>query len=122
VRKGYIESGVLSGVSEELKYVISQMWERRDINPILGKATGVLGHSEFFEPIRNFHNRAPANSVNWTMTSINQSQTINPDCPARARTFLLKSSLGVRRAQENRSLVAPPAAGAPSISRRQVRV
>jgi hypothetical protein len=60
--------------------LISQMWERRDINPILGKATGVLGHSEFFEPIRNFHNRAPANSVIWTMTSINQSQTINPDC------------------------------------------
>jgi hypothetical protein len=68
------------GHAKSIKVFIRQFVEKVDFYIVLGKATGVLGHSEFFEPIRNFHNRAPANSVIWTMTSINQSQTINPDC------------------------------------------
>jgi hypothetical protein len=33
--------------------LIRQMRERRNINPVLGKALGVLGHAELFEPVGN---------------------------------------------------------------------
>jgi hypothetical protein len=33
------------------------VWKDADIDIILGKALGVLGHADFFEPIRNLlHN------------------------------------------------------------------
>jgi hypothetical protein len=32
---------------------ISQMGKSRDIDPVVGKALGVLGHAEVFKPIRN---------------------------------------------------------------------
>jgi hypothetical protein len=59
--------------------LISQMWERRDISHSRQKR---LAYSDIpsFSSQSAIHNRAPANSVIWTMTSINQSQTINPDC------------------------------------------
>ena len=40
--------------------LIRQMRERRNINPVLGKALGVLGHAELFEPVGNLlHCRKP---------------------------------------------------------------
>jgi hypothetical protein len=36
-----------------LKVLVSQVAEDRDVDPILGKTLGVLGHTELFEPIRN---------------------------------------------------------------------
>ena len=40
--------------------LISQMGKYRDINFVLGKALGVLGHAELFEPVCNLlHGRKP---------------------------------------------------------------
>jgi len=40
--------------------LIGQMTEDRDIDVILGKTLGVLGHAELFEPARNLlHSGAP---------------------------------------------------------------
>jgi hypothetical protein len=36
-----------------LEVLISQMAQYRDINSVLGKALGVLGHAKFFEPVCN---------------------------------------------------------------------
>ena len=35
-----------------LEVLIRQMAEDREINTVLGKALRVLGHAEFFEPVR----------------------------------------------------------------------
>jgi hypothetical protein len=44
-----------------LEVLISQMAQYRDINSVLGKAVGVLGHAKFFEPVRNLlHCGAPS--------------------------------------------------------------
>jgi hypothetical protein len=40
--------------------LISQMGESRNINPVLSKAFGVLGHAELFEPVRNMLHGGPA--------------------------------------------------------------
>jgi hypothetical protein len=36
-----------------LEVLIGQMGQRSSTNPILGKALGVLGHAELFEPVRD---------------------------------------------------------------------
>ena len=42
-----------------LEVLIGQMGECRDINPVLSKTLGVLGHAELLEPIGNLlHRRA----------------------------------------------------------------
>jgi len=33
--------------------LISQMGERRNINPVFSKTLGILGHAELFEPVSN---------------------------------------------------------------------
>ena len=44
-----------------LEVLISQMAQYRDINSVLGKALGVLGHAKFFEPVCNLlHCGAPS--------------------------------------------------------------
>ena len=58
----------LSSVPEQnaavFEVLIGQMAEYRDIDPILGKALGVLGHAEFSEPVRNLlHRGAPPTNL-----------------------------------------------------------
>ncbi len=43
-----------------LEVLIGQMAQYRDINFVLGKALGVLGHAELFEPVHNLRHRCPA--------------------------------------------------------------
>jgi hypothetical protein len=44
-----------------LEVLISQMGKSRDIDPVVGKALGVLGHAELIEPVRNLlHCGAPS--------------------------------------------------------------
>jgi hypothetical protein len=43
--------------ADVLEILIGQMAECRDIDPVLGKALGVLGHAELSEPIRNLLHR-----------------------------------------------------------------
>ena len=45
-----------------LKVLIGQVAEDRDINSVLGKTLGVLGHAEVFEPVRNLLHRGPTRS------------------------------------------------------------
>ena len=42
-----------------LEVLIGQMAQYRDIDLVLGKALGVLGHAELFEPFRNLLHRGP---------------------------------------------------------------
>ena len=44
--------------------VISQMRECRNTNPVLGKALGVLGHAELFQPVRYLLGRCRAHDDN----------------------------------------------------------
>ena len=46
--------------ADVLKVLIGQVAERLDSNAVLGKALGVLGHAEFFEPARNLLHRGAA--------------------------------------------------------------
>ena len=39
--------------SDILEVLIRQIGENAEVNPILGKALRVLGHAEFFKPLRN---------------------------------------------------------------------
>ena len=39
--------------ADVLKVLIGQMAERLGSNAVFGKALGVLGHAELFEPVRN---------------------------------------------------------------------
>jgi hypothetical protein len=39
--------------ADVFQVLIRQMREYREINSILGKPLGVLGHAELFEPVRN---------------------------------------------------------------------
>ena len=39
--------------ADVLEVLIGQMTECRETNPVFGKALGVLGHAELFEPIGN---------------------------------------------------------------------
>ena len=39
--------------------LISEVGERLNFDPVLGKALRILGHAEFFEPIRNLLHRRP---------------------------------------------------------------
>ena len=47
----------LSAMAEQnadvLKVLICQIAENRDIDPVFSKTLRVLGHAEFFEPVRN---------------------------------------------------------------------
>ena len=48
-----------------LEVLIGQMWEYRNINSVLGKALGVLGHAKLFEPVRNLLHHGPCANVLW---------------------------------------------------------
>jgi hypothetical protein len=45
--------------ADVLEILIRQMAQYRDIDPVFGKALGVLGHTELFEPVRNVLHRHP---------------------------------------------------------------
>ena len=47
------------------KVLIGQMAERGDTNAVLSEALGVLGHAEFFEPLRNLLHCAA--SSRWSL-------------------------------------------------------
>ncbi len=55
----------LSSIAEQdadlLKVLVGQVAKDRDIDSVLGKTLGVLGHAEVFEPVRNLlHCGAPS--------------------------------------------------------------
>jgi len=56
------ERAVRAGQDADIfEVLISQMRECRNINPVFGKALGVLGHAEAFEPVRDLlHRRSRA--------------------------------------------------------------
>jgi hypothetical protein len=43
--------------ADVFEILIGQMAKYRDIDPVLGKGLGVLGHAELFEPVRNLLHR-----------------------------------------------------------------
>ena len=48
-----------------LEVLIGQVGKDREINAVLSKALGVLGHAEFFEPVRNLLHCAA--SLRWSL-------------------------------------------------------
>jgi hypothetical protein len=47
------------GHTHLFQVLIGQITEDREIDVVLGKTLRVLGHAEFFEPIRNLLHRRP---------------------------------------------------------------
>src|SRR5580692_12542913 len=45
--------------TQVLEMLVGQVGENGDVNVVLGKALGVLGHAECFEPVRNLLHRGP---------------------------------------------------------------
>ena len=60
--------------ADVLEVLIGQMAEYRDIDLVLGKALGVLGHAELFEPVRNLLHRG----ASPTRTSAPESLSDKP--------------------------------------------
>ena len=42
-----------------LEVLVSEMRQHREVDAVLSEAPAVLGHAEFFEPIRNLLHRRP---------------------------------------------------------------
>jgi hypothetical protein len=63
-------SSITEDDTEVFQVLISQVAKDREINAVFGEPLGVLGHAEFFEPVRNLLHRGPASSgLNHRLTS-----------------------------------------------------
>ena len=49
--------------ADVLEILIGQMAEYRDIDSVLGKPLGILGHSEFLEPVRDLRHHDPSGGL-----------------------------------------------------------
>src|SRR5215813_321184 len=52
-----VSSPMPKGDADVFEILVGQIAKYRDINPVLGKGLGVLGHAELFEPVRNLLHR-----------------------------------------------------------------
>jgi hypothetical protein len=51
--------------TEVFQVLVCQIAEDREIDIVISKAPGVLGHPEFFEPIRNLLHRRPPTDLRY---------------------------------------------------------
>ena len=60
--------------TQVLEMLVGQVGENGDVNVVLGKALGVLGHAECFEPVRNLLHRGPVRLRFWIASRYSLSQ------------------------------------------------
>src|SRR5215471_2306653 len=69
--------------SKPLKVLIRQLKKNVDLNALFGKALGVLGHAEFFEPVRNLlhggHQRSRRGMTEFSITATESLHQYVPD-------------------------------------------
>jgi hypothetical protein len=46
-----------NGYAEPVKVLFCQLGKNVEINVVVGKTLGILGHTEFFQPVRNLLHR-----------------------------------------------------------------
>jgi hypothetical protein len=97
----------LSAIAERrntdlFEFLIGQITQDREINIVLGKAPGILGQAELFEPVRDLLHRAPSAGLHNQVSARRSGKTTKGDSMSHTG-----ASIGLPYSSKNAIFVIP---------------